>query len=197
MPKDPLIHIDMVSDIICPWCYVGKKRFEKALELEGVQDHVSYEYQPYMLHTKIPLEGKPTKFLKGKEAAIDLLIESGKQIDINFRFDLIQRVPNTKRLHVALKNISDPKDQWNVKRKLFEAYFTEGKDLSNDDIVTEIFNSLGFSADFIEKDQGASWSLAKNEHVRAVPTFFINQDLSVSGALEIAQWQRFLRKNLK
>lgn len=187
----------MVSDIICPWCYVGKKRFEKALVLEDAQAHVSYEYQPYMLHPQIPLDGKPTNFLKGKEAAMDLLIESGKQVGINFRFDLIQRVPNTKRLHVALKNINNPKDQWIVKSELFKAYFTKGKDLSNGEIIQEIFDSLGFSADFTENDIDESWSLAKKENVRAVPTFFINQDLSVPGALEIAQWQRFLRKNLK
>ncbi|MCM2292955.1 DsbA family oxidoreductase [Allorhizobium sp. BGMRC 0089] len=195
------INIDLVSDVVCPWCYLGKARLE--LAIAEIQDEVSVivNWRPYQLNPDYPPEGvdhqaELAKKLGGKDkmdAIHGQLTELGKQVGINFHFDAIKRGPNTLDAHRLIHWAgTEGREQQNaVVSALFKANFEEGRNIGDHAVLIDIASACGLDprmveqllasgadADFIREEIEA----ARQMGVNGVPFFIIDQRYAVSGA---------------
>jgi predicted DsbA family dithiol-disulfide isomerase len=185
----PLV-IEVASDVICPWCYIGKKRLEKALELVKNEVKPEIRWLPFQLNPAMPSEGMPrAEYRKAKfgsaERAKSLdarVIAEGRGEGIEFAFDRIERTPNTTRAHQL---IALAKDQDKVVDALFRAYFEEARDIGDAAVLKEIAEKCGVEGWPQAADAQKVAGLEENVRelgISAVPTFIFEKKLGVSGA---------------
>jgi predicted DsbA family dithiol-disulfide isomerase len=189
--------IDIVSDVVCPWCYLGEKRLEAALA-EAPQP-VAVRWRPYQLDPTIPdggldrAEYMAKKFGKGGrlQAAHDNLARLGAELDIPFAFDKIKRSPNTLDAHRLIRWANAAGVQAKVVDRLFKAYFVEGRDIGDRGVLIDIAGECGLDAKLVEKllTEGADIDLVREEIAQAqaigvsgVPFFIFAGRLGVPGA---------------
>ena len=195
--SEPII-IDIVSDVVCPWCYVGKKHLEKALENMPEIDAV-IRWHPFQLDPTIPSEGYDRKaYMKKKfgddgrlKAAHERLEALGASNGIAFQFDNIQRSPNTLNAHRLIRWANEAGVQDAVVSALFQAYFEDGLDIGDTAVLAFIAGKAGMDSDLIsarlESDLDrdsvqAEIAEAGRIGVTGVPFFILEQKLAVSGA---------------
>jgi predicted DsbA family dithiol-disulfide isomerase len=194
------MRIDIFSDTICPWCYLGKRRFESALARRPLQG-TQVQWRPFELHPDLPAEGvdrasylatrvgDKERFAESQKA----LMAAGKSVGIEFRFDLIERIPNTRRSHLLIAYAAKCGLQPQVKERLMRAYFEEGSDIGD---VEELVR-LGVEAGLPEYGArstlvlriGHDALIAAERHAAAVglsgvPTFIFDGQFTISGAQE-------------
>jgi predicted DsbA family dithiol-disulfide isomerase len=204
------LQLDVYSDVICPWCYVGMKRFEAARELLGRPSDVTVTWRPFELNPTMPAAGMDRKvYLEAKfgstgavESMLDHVREAGRQSGITFAFDRIPRTPNTFDAHRLIWLAARHGRQQEMVTRLFRGYFEEGMDLSDRGALVQAATEAG-----IEKGGTAVWLASQEgvkevraeEHVglqlgiRAVPYFSIEGQPGLSGAQPpavIAEWLR-------
>jgi predicted DsbA family dithiol-disulfide isomerase len=194
------MQIDIVSDTVCPWCFIGKRRLEKALALRPDMEF-DIRWRAYRLDPTIPPEGVDRKqYMQAKfgnnpnrQAMQDALKQAGDSEGIAFAFDKIARSPNTLDSHRLIRWSASAGVQNEVVERLFEAYFEEGRDIGNADVLIEIASDAGMDsatvADLLE--QGADREIIEKEDVMAhrlgitgVPTFIFQNKYLVSGAVD-------------
>ena len=192
------IQIDIVSDVVCPWCYVGKKNLEKAMAMSPQYDF-QVQWFPFQLNPFVPDEGVNhheylvEKFgnLSTVQQAYDRLNKIGREVGINFVFDKIEKGINTFHLHRILMAVLESGKQTLVKSLFLEAFFEKALDLTQESVVKEILQKADFSATEIEKlldkDFFAEETLAVIENISkqgisGVPLFIIDQKYGLSGA---------------
>ena len=184
--------IDVVSDVICPWCYIGKRRLEKALPLlEGVQAEI--RWLPFQLNPDMPAGGvaraeyRRAKFgslerAKGLDARV---ASEGRGEGIAFAFDRITRTPNTQRAH-RLIELAQKQGAGNaVVDRLFRAYFEEALDVGDEAVLAEIAAACGVAGWPQGADAAAVAALEERMRglgISAVPTFIFAGTSGVSGA---------------
>jgi len=182
--------IDVASDVICPWCYIGKKRLEKALALMGDEVKPQVRWLPFQLNPDMPREGVPRaeyrlrKFGSAERSRQldERVIAEGRGEGIAFAFDRIERTPNTAAAH-QLINIS--KDQNLVVDALFRAYFEEARDIGDPAVLKDIAEKCGVEGwpQAANPEQVAGIEEGVRElGISAVPTFIFEKKLGVSGA---------------
>lgn len=201
------VHIEIVSDIVCPWCFVGKRRLEAALA-ERADAGIDVSWLPFELAPDLPTEGVPRgEYLRARFAdpahfadAQQRLAAIGAELGIAFRFDDKQRMPNTRRLHalLATAGIGEPavarSRQAALQQRLMSGYFERGEDLSDRGIVIAAAVETGMSA----ADASAAWAntqlhaqVAGVERelqgmgVTSVPTFIFDRRWAIAGAHEV------------
>jgi predicted DsbA family dithiol-disulfide isomerase len=191
----PMARIDVISDVICPWCWIGKRQLD--LALDGVGARFDIHFRPFQLNPDMPEEGVPraeyraAKFgsaLRGAELDAQVA-EVGRGIGLEFRHDLMRRTPNTVRAHRLIAWAAGPR-QAALKEALMRAYFVEGQDIGDPGVLTAIAGAQGL--------EGAGAFLASDAldaHVRAedlafrrlgingVPSFALDGQVLFSGAL--------------
>jgi predicted DsbA family dithiol-disulfide isomerase len=189
--------IDVISDVICPWCFMGKRRLEKAIAAH--QHEVRVRWLPFQLNPTMPKEGISRREYRTKkfgswERSLELdarLIEVGKAEGINFAFDKIERTPNTLESHRLIWLADKEGVQGAVVEALFRAYFTEGRDISNRqrliDVVADAGLDRGKAEDLLKGDGGLeaireAEELSRRFRVDGVPFFIINGKITLSGA---------------
>ncbi len=192
-----ILTIDVVSDVVCPWCYLGEKRLEMALK-EAPQP-VALRWRPYQLDPTIPdggldrAEYMAKKFGKsGKlQTAHDNLTRLGAEVGLPFAFDKIKRAPNTLDAHRLIRWANSAGVQGKVVDRLFKAYFVEGLDIGDRDVLIDIAGECGLDARLVEKllAEGADADLVREEIAQAqaigvsgVPFFIFAGRLGVPGA---------------
>ena len=190
--------IEIVSDVVCPWCYVGKKHLEAALAEMPEIDAV-VRWHPFQLDPTIPPEGLDRKaYMRQKfgddgrlEAAHQRLETLGAQNGIGFQFGAISRSPNTLDAHRLIRWAGDAGLQDTMVQSLFQAYFEEGRDIGDRAVLALIAERAGLEADAIlqrlETDDDAEnirieIAEAGRIGVTGVPFFILAQKLAVSGA---------------
>ena len=196
-PANEPMTIDVVSDVVCPWCYVGKHRLEKALAMLPERNFAVF-WRPFQLDPTIPKEGIPRQtYLErkfGSERLADLhkpLIEIGKAEGIPFAFDKITRSPNTLDAHRMLRWAHEAGKQNEMADRLFALYFTEGADIGNRDVLTKAAADVGLDAALVaqllptEADLDpviAEINGAQKMGISGVPTFIFAGRFAISGA---------------
>ena len=192
--------IDVYSDVICPWCFVGKKRLEQALQSLPQPVEVKIQYHPFELNPNTPPEGwDRKKYLNEKygdriKEADKYLLELGKEAGIDFNFEKTKRIPNTFNAHRVLWLAEKEGLQAKAAEILFEAYFTEGKDLGDHQTLIELGVRAGLDREKLEKmlaGKEGTDAIRKaelkghQEGIWAVPHFKIG-DRTLSGAQDPA-----------
>ena len=196
--SEPLT-IDIVSDVVCPWCYLGEKRLEAALVEEP--QPVQVRWRPYQLDPTIPeggvdrAEHMAKKFGRdGRlETVHDKLTRLGAEVGVSFAFNKIKRSPNTLDAHRLIRWALSAGVQARVVDRLFEAYFVEGRDIGDRGVLTEIAGQCGLERTLVEEllAKGADVDLVREEIAEAqaigvsgVPFFIFAGRLGVPGAQE-------------
>jgi len=193
------VAIEIVSDVVCPWCYIGKRRLEKALALLDGKVTADISWLPYQLNPDMPQEGMPRNEYRAAKFGS---IERGKSLDarvaaegagegIVFAFDRIERAPNTFRAHQLIELAQESGTGDAVTTALFRAYFEEARGIGEDEVLKSIAATCGVSIEALEArwaDRDAIRRLTELEHsmkemgVSGVPTFIFNRRSAVSGA---------------
>lgn len=193
------ITIDIVSDVVCPWCYVGKKRLESALAEMGNPEDIVINWHPYQLDPTIPEEGvdREKYFIKkfgdtGKiRQMFDHLTNVGKADGIDFQLDVISKSINTFSLHKLLHVAGEEGFKAELEEIFFKAYFTEGKDLSDLAVLTTLLTVFGWDEEKIKTimaDDSVGYAVRQEINhyqgmgVSGVPFFVINDKYGISGA---------------
>ncbi|HMH18213.1 MAG TPA: DsbA family oxidoreductase [Burkholderiales bacterium] len=193
--------IDIVSDVVCPWCYIGKRRLEAALVLYRERNPGAPEpeitYHPFELNPDIPREGIPRadyiakKFGARGYSAHDRLVQAGAQLGIPFAFDKIERQPNTLAAHALIECARLHGVQPAVKEALMEAYFVDGLDLTDTQTLVRVAEQAGLDrkeAEAAIADEDLRRKVSEEEEkarrmgVQGVPFFILNKRLAVEGA---------------
>jgi predicted DsbA family dithiol-disulfide isomerase len=195
------IKVDVISDVICPWCYVGKRRLEKAVAaLAGKQD-VRVRWHPFQLNPQMPKGGMDRKEYRSakfgsweRSLALDAQVaEAGRAEGIPFSHDRMERTPNTLDAHRLIRLADAEGVQDAVVEAVFRAYFTEGRDISDVltllDVVAGAGLDRGRAESLLNGDEGmaemrAAEEQARRDGVQGVPFYVINGTLAVSGARE-------------
>lgn len=192
------ITIDVVSDVACPWCYVGKKRLEKALaQWEGIP--VEVNWHPYQLDPNMPKEGLTrndyliTKFgsVEKMEAMTTHLTATGKTLGIDFDFGENWMSANTLHLHQLLHVAGEEGFKAALKERFLKAYFVDLDRLQNNDVLYTILADFGWEPSKVDRiiaDKEIEQIVKKQIHqfqqlgVTGVPFFIINNTYGISGA---------------
>ncbi len=195
----PLIKIAVVSDVVCPWCYIGKRRLEKAVD--QLKDQVDFEiaYYPFELNPNIPVGGidhkqhLTEKF--GSDEAYERLTGNVVRVaaseGLTFDFDKQKVSPNTRNAHRLLLLAREENHQLELAEALFKAYFTDGIDLSKNENLLKIAAQVGLDEQkvkaFLESDTGLTEVAAAEKElhdmgITGVPFYIINDKYGISGA---------------
>jgi len=202
-PPKALIQVDIVSDIVCPWCWLGVRYFEKAAKQS--KHDINLTWRPYMLDPEVPAGGVPYNDYMKKKFGIDgpsdrfkamreALEDAGPTVGIDFKFGEIPMRPNTLDAHRLLKWAQGQDLGDTASDALFRAFFTELKDVGDHTILKEIAEDIGMDAELVsellakEDDKNVvreEIMFFRNLGVNAVPTFIYNGQYAVQGAQPI------------
>lgn len=193
--------IDVFSDPICPWCFIGKRRLEKALELYEMTGRVTVRWRAFQLNPGMPRDGMERadylalKFGGGERATqiYEMIREAGEGVDIPFAFDRIKRTPNTINAHRLIRFAGRSGLDGVVMETLFQSYFLEGKDIGDDAVLCEIAETCGLGGDTFrvwlesgeeEEDVRQEHDFAVSLNIDGVPCFIVDNRYAVVGAQE-------------
>jgi predicted DsbA family dithiol-disulfide isomerase len=186
------LRIDIVSDAICPWCYIGKRQLERALAaLEKEELHFSVHWNPFQLNPDMPKEGRDRMAYRAQkfgsaERAHELderVANAAAAVGLQFRQDLMLRTPNTLDAHRLIWFAGREGVQDAVMEAVFKAYFTQGRDIGDRDVLADCAVEGGLDrttvADFLAGETAANEMLAADRAAReagvnGVPSFFLD-----------------------
>lgn len=198
MSTSPAITVDVVSDVMCPWCYIGKRRLEAAIK--QVPDLVvEVRWHPFQLDASLPKTGKDRqqylsdKFggLERAKAVYQNIEQAGRDEGIPFAFDAIKLSPNTLDCHRLILWSRADDVQSDVVERLFRAYFIDGEDLTQSDLLVRISDEAGMESDLVEQlfetetdldKVEAQIAKAQESGVTGVPCFIIDGRFVLAGA---------------
>ena len=204
------LKIDIVSDIVCPWCVIGFRNLKTAME--ELQSELKFEifWKPYELHPEIPQEGYDKKLYMQQKfgssntrSAYEEISKVGESVGFEFNFSKTKRIPNTFMAHRLLWKAEQCNLQTELSEALFKAYFTDGLDIGTKEILSNISHSVGMNKEntisFLESKEGgqevADLELDFIERsIGAVPTYVINDKYIIQGGQEPETFVSFLRK---
>ena len=195
------LHIDIASDIVCPWCYIGKRHLSQALELYADEyphaDAPTLTWLPFQLNPDMPFEGMSReeyverKFGRPAHEVYERVRTAGEAVDIAFAFDSIERQPNTVKAHALVDLAAQYDLQPQVKEALMHAYFCDGADLTDDAALGTIATRCGVPVQAVIgrlQDTAAFERIAQQDAklrelgITGVPFFIFNKTVVISGA---------------
>ena len=194
------MHIDVVADVICPWCFIGKRRLERALALRP-DLAATLSWRAFELNPDLPSDGIPRElYLTAKfgsygaaERLYAAVSDAGRAEGIKFAFERIRRTPNTLRAHRLIHFASGKGCAERVVEALFRAYFLEGQDIGHIEILAELAADVGLdqaeTRQYLTEDEGTTEVRAEEHRARrlgihAVPYFVLERGYAISGAQE-------------
>ena len=192
------LHVEVIADLVCPFCYLGKRRLDTALDAVGGPSEVTW--YPYQLNPDMPDEGMPFDAYLARrfgnpaavQPALDRLNAEGRREGIAFRFDRLEHVPNTLRAHQLLQLAGqEGRDQTPIAEDLMRAFFEHGEDIGKRDVLLDIARRHGLAEEAVivnwADDAARQVIRSREAQVRAsglsgVPGFLLNRRLLVVGA---------------
>ena len=193
------LRVDVFSDVVCPWCFVGKRRLERAIELLGDEIVIDITWRPFQLNPTMPREGidrqeyRARKFgsLARSEALDAQLAAVGREVGLDFRFDRIARTPNTFDAHRLLRLAHERGVQDGVAEALFRAYFAEGRDVGDHAVLADVAADSGLNRDDVTRFLAGTEDVAqvadeeaggRDLGIDGVPFFVVQGKYAISGA---------------
>ncbi len=174
--SQPMI-VDVVADVVCPWCYLGWRRLKSAIALRPAAA-IALIWRPYQLDPTLPEEGADRKaYMAAKfkdparlKASHDALVAGGAEEGITFKFDIIEKAPNTNAAHRLIRWALTAGVQDAVVEALFEAYFTDGRDIGDPMVLADIAEAAGMERLVVLQllSEGADKEAVSREHAMAV-----------------------------
>ncbi|MGV8996007.1 MAG: DsbA family oxidoreductase [Parvibaculaceae bacterium] len=207
------MQLDVVSDTVCPWCYIGKRRLDEALIQHG-GECVSLRWRPFQLDASIPEGGVDRKaYMKKKfgsdpdrtKAVSNTIRDYGDQLGIKFNFEKIEISPNTLDSHRLIRWAGTAGCQNEMLDILFRRYFTDAEDIGNHAVLLDAAREAGMDADIVGDllTRGADRELVQREEalaremgIQGVPSFVINEEWVMVGAQEVPALVRMFEKLL-
>ena len=206
------MQIDVISDTVCPWCFIGKRRLQRALAARP-ETVFEVRWRAYRLDPTVPPEGYDrkayleAKFGKGERVKTmgETIRATGESVGIRFAFEDIARTPNTLDSHRLIRWAGTAGVQDDVVEKLFTAYFEEGRDIGDPAVLCAIAADAGMDADLVADliTQDADRALIEREDalahqmgVSGVPTFIFANKYVTSGAHEPETFLQIIDKVL-
>ena len=206
------IPVTIYSDVICPWCYIGKRRFEAALSAPGMPERIDISWRPFELNPDMPDDGmeraayRAAKF--GAERARQLdeeMTARGREEGIAFAFDQMKRTPNTRLAHRLIWEAgrAGRTAQNAVVNRLFEGYFEEGRDIGRKEELIALAKEAGLDGKAAKAALDADHTLEAvldledagiRMGIRGVPFFILIDKYAVSGAQPPEVWRDALPK---
>ena len=204
------LSVAVFSDVICPWCFIGKRRLEKALDELGLRGDTTIEWLPFELNPDMPEEGmeraqyRAAKFGAERAETLDReMTARGAEEGIAFAFDRIARTPNTRKAHRLIAHASKNGRGEAVNQALLEAYFEEARDIGRDELLLAIADEQGLdraAAKAALADPALGREIVALERrageigIQGVPFFIVDHSWTVSGAQTPDQWIAALRQ---
>jgi len=204
------IKIDIVSDVVCPWCTIGYKRLDKAISEMGIQDQVEIEWQPFELNPHMPKEGqnvqehiteKYDSSLEDQKRSQEYMAEAGAELGFTFDYFDEMRMANTFEAHILLEYAKTFGKQTELKMRLTTAFFSERKDVSDRAILKQALLDVGLNAEEalakLDNDEARYEIRSKEDYwknlgVNSVPTIVFNRKSAVTGAQPVDVFKRIL-----
>lgn len=204
------ITIEITSDFICPWCLVAEKRLKAAIAQLNPSVNIQRVWYPFELNPDMPEMGMERKIYRSQKFGsweysqqLDAkTILATQEDDINFRYDLMEFTPNTHKAHRLVWFASQQGKATQMAERIFTAYFTEGQNISNAEILTNLAADIGIDRDvaveFIQSDAGTSQvreleQKAVSRGIRGVPSIRIGNEI-LSGAQPVEVFLSTLQK---
>ena len=202
--------VSVFSDVICPWCFLGKRRLEHALHQLGQRETTTVEWLPFELNPDMPAEGiersiyRAQKFGAERSAELDVqMTELGGREGISFAFDRMQCTPNTRKAHMLIAAARQHGRGDALVEALFRAYFEEGRNVGDAAVLLDV-------AEGVALDRQVALTALKSEELRSlivsieaqaaemqvggVPFFIVDRQWTVSGAQSTEQWVSLIRQ---
>ena len=207
------LKIDIVSDVVCPWCVIGFKNLKKAMKTLEADLNFKISWKPYELHPEIPQNGYDKKlFMEQKfgssngRSHYNEITRVGESVGFEFNFSKAKRIPNTFMAHRLLWMVEKHHLQTELSEALFKAYFTDGLNIGSKEVLVDLSASVGLEKkeviDFLNSEEGgqetADLEMAFIEKsIGAVPTYFINNKYIIQGGQEPETFVAFFKKIIK
>ena len=204
------LKIDIVSDVVCPWCVIGFKNLQKAMYELQTELNFEITWKPYELHPEIPQEGYDKKLYMQQKfgsssgrSPYNEITKIGESVGFEFNFSKTERIPNTFMAHRLLWKAEQYNLQTKLSEALFRAYFSEGLNIGSKEILAEVSKSVGMDKEevinFLDSKEGGQEiaDLEMNfieKSIGAVPTYFINDKYIIQGGQEPETFVSFLKK---
>lgn len=203
------VKLDIMSDPICPWCYIGKTHLDRALQ--DIPDHpFTIEWHPFQLNPDMPAEGMGRRaYLEGKfggkEGAVRAyapVVEHAEAAGLKIDFEGMQRTPNTLDAHRLIHWAGIEGRQTAAVSALFKAYFEDARDIGDIDVLADIADAIEMDASVVRKllasdadreDISGRDAHARQMGVNSVPTFIVGQRHAVPGAQPPELWAKIIK----
>lgn len=204
------LKIDIVSDVVCPWCTIGYKRLEKAISELGIEDQVEIEWQPFELNPNMPAEGQNVNehitekygaTPEQQKASKQNMTEVGEELGFTFDYFDEMRMVNTFDAHILLEYAKDFGKQTQLKMRLTTSFFSERKDVSKRDILKQALLDVGLNAEEgiakLDNEEARNEVRTKQNYwkslgVNSVPTIVFNRKSAVTGAQPVDTFKQIL-----
>jgi len=209
------IKIDIVSDVVCPWCTIGYKRLEKAISEMGVEDKFEIEWHPFELNPNMPVEGENVQehiankygaSLEDQKRSQQHMTEVGAELGFKFDYFEDMRMVNTRDAHILLEYAKETGKQTDLKMRLVESFFSERKDVSTKETLKLALKEVGLNVDEgmarLESDEARTEVKTKEAYwqnlgVSSVPTIVFNKKSALTGAQPVSVFKEVLTELLQ
>ena len=186
------LKIDIVSDVVCPWCIIGYKRLEQAIKELNVEEQVTIEWQPFELNPNMPKEGQLVQehisekygaSLEDQKQSQERMTQFGAELGFTFNYHDALRMVNTRDAHIVLEYANEQHKQTELNLELVSLFFSEGKDISEKTILLDAV----VAKEIKWQDLG----------VTSVPTMVFNHKSALSGAQPVSVYKDVLKELLE
>lgn len=209
------LKIDIVSDVVCPWCTIGFKRLEKAIKELGIEDQVEIEWQPFELNPHMPAEGqnlqehiaeKYGSTLEQQKESQQHMMDAGNELGFTFDYFEDMRMSNTLEAHILLEYAKDFGKQTDLKMRLTTSFFSERKDVSKRDVLKQALLDVGLNAEEalakLDNEEARHEVRTKEDYwknlgINSVPTVVFNRKSAVTGAQPVDVFKQVLTELLE
>ena len=208
------IKIDIISDVVCPWCIIGYGNLKKAITELGLEDKVEIEWQPFELNPDMPIEGEELgahsarKYGSTPESSAKFRTEMtahGKTVDFDFQYFEGMKIINTRDAHILLEYAKTQGKQTDLKMRLFSAFFTEKKDVSDREILAKEIAAIGLNVEEaiaqLQSNHAIKAVVEQESYwqklgVSSVPTVVFNGKSALAGAQPVETFMQVLAEQL-